>query len=217
MATKRAYTPDPKDSLTPAKARKCAYDEETMKHMARTGDLCGIRKAIDDLGYIPHRGTVQREAAFHGRLSILHFIYAQYVEGTGGSTYFRDDNEMDAAVRGGHEETIRWMCRHYHDLFCLVKADDDDDDRENNNVGLNDLGRAYRSPQEWLVDAGLWSLSRWAYGELGLEYDERSVMCIISRNNPAMLQFAVECGAKVNDTELLDCFGHNYSDAGTRV
>lgn len=204
MSTKRGRTPEPAETLPPPpKSRKQEYAKKTMSRMAKRGDLEGITGALDECGRIPHHSTVQYKAAECGQLPILELIYDKYVKDTGGSTCFRDEDEMQAALRSGSDETIRWMCRHYRELFCLVEADEDDDD-ENSKVGPNDIGRAHGRAQSWLTSAKLWDLSKWAYTELGLEYDEISMRNIIYKNNVKMVRFAVECGAKIRQATILD-------------
>jgi hypothetical protein len=213
MSTKHAREPEPTESMPAAKkSRRCEYDEKTMSRMAKTGDLEGIKKALDDCGCIPYHGIVQYRAAAYGHLPILQLIYDKYVKGMRGSTCFRDEDEMQAAVRSGHEETIRWMCRNYRELFCLVEADDDEDG-ENDKVGPNDVGRAHGSVQSWLTSAKLWDLSRWAYTELGLEYDDISILNMVVKNRVDMITLAVTNGARVQQTELLDLLERKYPDA----
>lgn len=101
------------------------------------------------------------------------------------------------------------MCRHYRELFCLADADDHDAD-ENDTVGPNDIGRAHGRAQSWLTSAKRWDLSRWAYAELGLEYDEISMLNIIVGNDVDMMRFAVEHGGRVQETALLDLLEAKY-------
>ncbi|AJF97419.1 hypothetical protein TW95_gp0685 [Pandoravirus inopinatum] len=121
MSTKRAKTPEPADSMPSAKkACRRDYNERAMTRMAKRGDLDGIKKVIDDVGYIPWHGIVQYKAAAHGRLPILELIYDKYVKGTRGSTCFRDEDEMSAAVLySGDDDTIRWMCCTTGNCFAL--------------------------------------------------------------------------------------------------
>ncbi|AGO84844.1 hypothetical protein psal_cds_814 [Pandoravirus salinus] len=210
MSTKRARASEPVDTA-PAAKKSCLrdYDEKTMTRMAKRGDLDGIKKVLDDVGHIPWHGIVQYKAAAHGHLPILQLIYDKYVKGTRGSTCFRDEDEMHAALCGGDDDTIRWMCRHYRELFCLVDADDHDAD-ENDTIGPNDIGRAHGSAQSWLTSAKRWDLSRWAYTKLGFDYDEISMLNIIVGDNVDMVCFAVEHGGRVEGTAVLDFLEPRY-------